>query len=89
MTAGRPGADIGGGRASLAALVESGDAAVNAGAIEAGLESLRNAVAGARRSGDTEIETAALLSSGVRADPRDEGKGRGGRGGAPPEHHRG
>ena len=61
---GRPPADVGAGRASLAALVESGDAAVNAGAIEAGLESLRNAVAGARASGDTEIETAALLSLG-------------------------
>ncbi len=61
---GRPPADVGTGRASLAALVESGDAAVNAGAIEAGLESLRNAVAGARASGDTEIETAALLSLG-------------------------
>jgi DNA-binding SARP family transcriptional activator/tetratricopeptide (TPR) repeat protein len=60
----RPPADVGAGRASLAALVESGDAAVNAGAIEAGLESLRNAVAGARASGDIEIETAALLSLG-------------------------
>jgi DNA-binding SARP family transcriptional activator len=60
--AGRP--PVGVGRASLEALVESGDAAVNAGAIEAGLESLRNAVAGAHASGDTEIETAALLSLG-------------------------
>src|SRR6185436_19165695 len=61
---GRHPADVGTGRASLAALVESGDAAVNAGAIEAGLESLRNAVLGVRASGDTEIETAALLSLG-------------------------
>jgi tetratricopeptide (TPR) repeat protein len=37
---------------------------VNAGAIEAGLESLRNAVAGARGSGDAEIETVALFSLG-------------------------
>ena len=48
----------------MQALVESGDAAVNAGAIEAGLESLRHAVAGARGSGDAEIEAEALLSLG-------------------------
>ena len=64
IEASRPSADVGAGRASLQALVESGEAAVNAGAIEAGLESLRNAVAGARASGDTEIETVALFSLG-------------------------
>ena len=37
---------------------------MNAGAIEAGLESLRHAVAGARGSGDVEIEAEALLSLG-------------------------
>jgi len=60
----RPSTDVGAGRASLQALVESGEAAVSAGAIEAGLESLRHAVAGARGSGDAEIETAALFSLG-------------------------
>lgn len=37
---------------------------MNAGAIEAGVESLRNAAAGARASGDTEIETLALFALG-------------------------
>ena len=37
---------------------------MNAGAIEAGVESLRNAVAGARGSGDTDVETLALFSLG-------------------------
>jgi DNA-binding SARP family transcriptional activator len=55
---------VGGGRAALRALVESGEAAVNAGAIEAGLESLRNAVSGAHGSGDPEIETLALFALG-------------------------
>ena len=59
-----PSPGVGTGRAALQALVESGDAAVNAGAIEAGLESLRHAVAGARGSGDAEIEAEALLSLG-------------------------
>ena len=55
---------VGGGRAALQALLESGEAAVDAGAIEAGIESLRNAAAAAHASGDTEIETVALLSLG-------------------------
>jgi tetratricopeptide (TPR) repeat protein len=61
-----PGASSGvaGGRSALLALIESGEAAVSAGAIEAGVENLRNAVAEARGSGDTEIETLALLSLG-------------------------
>jgi tetratricopeptide (TPR) repeat protein len=64
MERSRPSPDVGAGRAGLQALVESGEAAVSAGAIEAGLESLRHAVAGARDSGDTEIETVALFSLG-------------------------
>lgn len=52
------------GRAGLHALVESGEAAVSAGAIEAGLENLRHAVVGARGSGDADIEAEALLSLG-------------------------
>ncbi|MGZ6543784.1 MAG: BTAD domain-containing putative transcriptional regulator [Actinomycetota bacterium] len=61
----RPSVAVGGGRAALQALLESGEAAVDAGAIEAGIESLRNAAAAARASGDTEIETVALLSLGT------------------------
>ena len=57
-------ARAGGGRAALQALVESGSAAVNAGAIEAGLEGLRNAVAGSRGSGEIELEAAACLALG-------------------------
>ena len=60
----RPSVGVGGGRAALQALLESGEAAVDAGAIEAGIESLRNAAAAAHASGDTEIETVALLSLG-------------------------
>ena len=60
----RPPVGVGGGRAALQALLESGEAAVDAGAIEAGIESLRNAAAAAHASGDTEIETVALLSLG-------------------------
>ena len=86
---GRPPADVGAGRASLAALVESGDAAVNAGAIEAGLR--EPAERGRRRPSvrrHRDRNRSAALA-GVRAGPRDEGQGRGGRGSAPPEHHRG
>ena len=60
----RPSVGAGGGRAALQALLESGEAAVDAGAIEAGIESLRNAAAAAHASGHAEIETAALLSLG-------------------------
>jgi DNA-binding SARP family transcriptional activator len=47
---GRASPSIGAGRPALQALIESGEAAVNAGAIEAGLENLRNAVAGSREA---------------------------------------
>ena len=60
----RPSVGVGGGRAALQALLESGEAAMDAGAIEAGIESLRNAAVAARASGDTEIEAVALLSLG-------------------------
>ncbi len=60
----RPAPTPGGGPAALQALLESGEAAVSAGAIEAGVEGLRNAVAGARESGQTGIEAAALLALG-------------------------
>jgi len=52
------------GRPALQALLESGEAAVNAGAIDAGLESLRSAVSGSRDAGQTEVEAAALLALG-------------------------
>ena len=55
---------VGAGPPALRALIESGEAAVNAGAIEAGLESLRNAVAASRGAGATEEEAAALLALG-------------------------
>ena len=61
----RPSVGVGGGRAALQALLESGEAAVDAGAIEAGIESLRNAAAAAHAAGDTQIETVALLSLGT------------------------
>jgi DNA-binding SARP family transcriptional activator len=52
------------GRAALQALVESGQAAVSAGAVRAGVETLRNAVATSRERGETELEAAALLALG-------------------------
>ena len=55
---------VGAGRPALRALIESGAAAVNAGAIEAGVEHLRNAVAGSREAGETEVEAAAQLALG-------------------------
>jgi DNA-binding SARP family transcriptional activator len=53
-----------GGRAALQALLESGEAAVGAGAIAAGVETLRNAVLAAREGGEAELEAAACLSLG-------------------------
>ena len=70
----RPSVGVGGGRAALQALLESGEAAVDAGAIEAGIESLRNAAAAAHASGDTEIETVALLSLGTALVHATKGK---------------
>jgi DNA-binding SARP family transcriptional activator len=54
----------GGGRAAAQALLESGEAAVSAGAVEAGVEGLRGAVAAARESGETGLEAAALFALG-------------------------
>jgi DNA-binding SARP family transcriptional activator len=59
-----PPRSVGTGRASLKALVESGEAAVNAGAIEAGVDALRSAAAAARDSSETELEAVALLALG-------------------------
>lgn len=55
---------VGGGRAALQALVESGEAAVSAGAVAAGVEGLRNAVAACREAGETDLEAGALLAFG-------------------------
>jgi DNA-binding SARP family transcriptional activator len=52
------------GRAALQALLESGQAAVSAGAVRAGIETLRNAVTTSHERGETEIEAAALLALG-------------------------
>jgi len=57
-------ASISEGRVGLQALVESGEAAVSAGAVRAGVETLRNAVATSREHGETELEAAALLALG-------------------------
>lgn len=56
---------VGGGRAAAQALLESGRAAVGAGAIEAGLESLRGAVSGGRQANDDELEADACLALGT------------------------
>lgn len=53
------------GRASLVALLESGRAAVGAGATETGLEALRAAVAGSREAGEAELEAASQLELGT------------------------
>ena len=53
-----------GGRASLRALLESGEAAVSAGAVDVGVGSLRAAAAGARSAADTATEAMALLALG-------------------------
>jgi tetratricopeptide (TPR) repeat protein len=55
---------VGSGRAALQALVESGEAAVSAGAVVAGVEGLRNAVAACREAGETDLEAGALLAFG-------------------------
>jgi len=52
------------GRASVLAQVEAGEAALAAGAVDAGLERMRSAVAGARRSDDPELLPRALVSLG-------------------------
>jgi DNA-binding SARP family transcriptional activator len=57
-------ASIPGGGAALQALVESGQAAVSAGAVRAGVETLRNAVATSRERGEPELEAIALLALG-------------------------
>lgn len=65
MDVDRPTQGVGGGRAAVQALLESGEAAVNVGAMGPGLENLRNAVAGSRDLGDRDLEAAALLALGT------------------------
>jgi DNA-binding SARP family transcriptional activator len=60
-----PAPSVGRGRAAIQALLDSGEAAVSAGAIEAGLDRLRDAAAASRESGDAGLEGAALLALGT------------------------
>ena len=53
-----------GGRAAARAQLEAGDAAIAAGALDAGLQCLRRAVADARSAGDPALEARALLALG-------------------------
>jgi tetratricopeptide (TPR) repeat protein len=52
------------GRTAIEALLESGEAAVSAGAVDAGIASFREAVAGSRESGDRDLEAAAEFALG-------------------------
>jgi DNA-binding SARP family transcriptional activator len=52
------------GRAAVLAQVEAGDAALGAGAVEAGVQRMRGAVAGARKIDDRELLARALVSLG-------------------------
>lgn len=54
-----------GGRAAAEALLESGEAAIAAGAFDRGLGELRDAAASASASGETAVEAAALLGWGA------------------------
>lgn len=53
-----------GGRAAAAAQLEAGEAAVKAGALDAGLECLRRAVAEAHSSGDLQLKARTLVGLG-------------------------
>ncbi len=54
-----------GSRAGAASLIAAGEAAVGAGAIEAGLDTLRRAVADALESGDDRLKAQALVALGT------------------------
>jgi len=69
-----PRADAGGGRAAVRVLLESGEAAVSAGAVEAGVDGLRNAIAAGRASRDRALEATALLSLGTALIHATKGK---------------
>jgi DNA-binding SARP family transcriptional activator len=53
-----------GGAAGARALLEAGEAAIGAGALDAGLQCLRRAVADARHAGDRALEARALVALG-------------------------
>jgi tetratricopeptide (TPR) repeat protein len=59
-----PAPAVGRGRAALQTLVESGESAVSAGAIAAGVEVLREAVVACREASETDLEAGALLAFG-------------------------
>ena len=56
---------LGRGRAAIESLIAAGEAAVGAGAIEAGLETLRRAVADAREPGEPVLHARALVALGT------------------------
>jgi tetratricopeptide (TPR) repeat protein len=60
-----PRSDPAGTRAAVQALLDSGEAAMSAGAIDLGLERLREAAAAAREIGERSLEAAGLLSLGA------------------------
>jgi DNA-binding SARP family transcriptional activator len=60
-----PSTGFGGGRTALRALIESGEAALDAGAVASGVETLRNAVAATAEAGDRELEATACLALGT------------------------
>ena len=71
-------------RASMQALVESGNAAVLAGAVDAGLDDLRSAAVLTRDADATDLEADRILRARFGARARRERAGRGGIGRAAP-----
>jgi len=69
-----PAPAAGRGRAALRTLVESGESAVSAGAITAGVEVLREAVAACREADETDLEAIALLAFGAALVHATKGK---------------
>ena len=69
-----------GGRAAAASQLDAGRAAILAGAVDAGVQSLRRAVVEAERSGDAALHGRAPGRTRLRAGPRRARPRRGGRG---------
>jgi DNA-binding SARP family transcriptional activator len=63
-----------GGPAAVQALIDSGEAAVSAGAVGSGVDVLREAVEGSRALGATELEAAACLALGAALVHATKGK---------------
>jgi len=64
----------GGGRTAARALLESGEAAVSAGAVQAGVDGLRRAVTASQAAGDRALEAMAQLSLGTALIHATKGK---------------